>query len=181
MATEDGEYIILEQPTILGWRTTNISTKETKDLELVRDMAEMRYMGMLDSQTEEGINIIDDDDKMIFVEFGAYSKKIFFTAQTNYHEENIFVVNIPRSRHGEPACVAAKQKELRDYKNFEVFDVVDSEEASNKIIATEWVLIEKEKHDGTKVTKARLCLRGDMERVTNSQKDVPEDPTVHCG
>ena len=102
--------------------------------------------------------------KMIFVEFGAYSKKVFFTVQANYHEENVFVVNIPRSRHGEPACVAAKQKELRDYKNFEAFDLVDSEEASNNIIATEWVLIEKEKHDGTKVTKARLCLRGDMEK-----------------
>ena len=71
VATEEGEYIILEQPTILGWRTTNLSTKETKDLELVRDMAEMRYMGMLDSQTEEGINIVDDDNKIVFVKFGA--------------------------------------------------------------------------------------------------------------
>ena len=81
---------------------------------------------MLDSQTEEGINIINHDNQLVFVDFGAYSKKIFFTAQANYHEESVFVVNIPRSRHGEPACVAAKQKELRDYKNFEVFDVVDS-------------------------------------------------------
>ena len=177
VATEEGEYIILEQPTILGWRTTNLSTKETKDLELVRDMAEMRYMGMLDSQTEEGINIVDDDNKMVFVKFGAYSKKIFFTAQANYHEENVFVVNIPRSRHGEPACVAAKQKELRDYKNFEVFDVVDSDEATNNIIATEWVLIEKEKHDGTKVTKARLCLRGDMEKSLHTI--CRESPTVN--
>ena len=114
---------------------------------------------------------------MVFIEFGAYSKKVFFTAQTNYHEENVFVVNIPRSRHGEPACVAAKQKELRDYKNFEVFDVVDSEEASNNIIATEWVLIEKEKHDGTKVTKARLCLRGDMEKSLHTI--CRESPTVN--
>ena len=53
------------------------------------------------------------------------------------------MVNIPRSRHGEPACVAAKQKELRDYENFEVFDVVDNDEATDNIIATEWVLIEK--------------------------------------
>ena len=39
--------------------------------------------------------------------------------------------------------MAAKRKELRDYENFEVFEVVDSKEASNNVIATEWVLIEK--------------------------------------
>ena len=38
----------------------------------------------------------------MFVEFGDhYNKKIFFTALVNYHEEQVFVVNIPRSRHGE--------------------------------------------------------------------------------
>ena len=177
VASDDGDYIILEQPTILGWSTTNINTKETKDLELVRDMAEMRYLGRFDSKTEEGIFITDDDNKVVFIEFGAYCKKIFFTAQTNYHEENVFVVNIPRSRHGEPACVAAKQKELRDYENFEVFEVVDSKEASNNVIATEWVLIEKEKHDGTKVTKARLCLSGDMEKSLHTI--CRESPTVN--
>ena len=73
--------------------------------------------------------------------------------------------------------MAAKQKELRDYENFEVFEVVGSEEASNNIIATEWVLIEKEKHDGTKVTKARLCLRGDMEKSLHTI--CRESPTVN--
>ena len=62
VASDDGDYIILEQPTILGWSTTNINTKETKDLELVRDMAEMRYLGRFDSKTEEGIFITDDDN-----------------------------------------------------------------------------------------------------------------------
>ena len=60
VVSDDGDYIILEQPTILGWNTTNINTKETKDLELVRDMAEMRYLGKFDSSTEEGIFIIND-------------------------------------------------------------------------------------------------------------------------
>ena len=92
-------------------------------------------------------------------------------------EESVSVVNIPRSRHGKPACVDAKQKELRNHKNFEVFDGVDSNEATDKIIATGWVLIEKEKHDGTKVTKARLCLRGDMEKSLH--KICRESPTVN--
>ena len=62
VVTEKGEYLTLEKPTIMGWRTVNIDTKETKDLELVKDMAEMRYIGMLDSQTEEGVNIVNDDN-----------------------------------------------------------------------------------------------------------------------
>ena len=35
VVSDEGDYIILEQPTILGWNTTNINTKETKDLALV--------------------------------------------------------------------------------------------------------------------------------------------------
>ena len=52
----------------------------------------MRYLGRFDSKTEEGIFITDDDNKVVFIEFGAYCRKVFFTAQTNYHEENVFVV-----------------------------------------------------------------------------------------
>ena len=116
VVTEEGEYLTLEKPTIMGWSTVNIHTKERKDLELVKDMTGMRYIGMLDRQTKEGVNIVNDDNQLVFVEEGAYSKKIFFTAQVNYHEESVFVVNIPRSRHDEPPCVDAKQKELRYYK-----------------------------------------------------------------
>ena len=162
VVTEEGECLTLEKPTFMGWSTVNIHTKERRDLELVKDITGMRYIGMLHSQTKEGINIVNDDNQIVFVEEGAYNKKIFFTAQVNYHEESAFVVNIPRSRHDEPACVDAKQKELRDYKNFDVFDVVDTDEATDNIIATDWVLIEKEKQDGTKVIKARFCLKGDM-------------------
>ena len=87
------------------------------------------------------------------------------------------MVNIPKSRYDEPACVEAKQKELRDYKNLEVFDVVDIDEATNDIIATEWILIEKEKQDGTKVIKARLCLMGNMKESLH--KICNEVPTVN--
>ena len=71
VATEKGEYLTLEKPTITGGRTVNICTKETKDLELVKDMA--GYIGMLDSQTEEGVNIVNDNNQLVFVEIGAYS------------------------------------------------------------------------------------------------------------
>ena len=173
---DSGNYLTLVKPTVNGWTTQNVNTKEERNLELIKDMADMRFIGTLESETEEGINVINVNDERIFVEHGAYTKRIFFTAVTNYHEEQVFVVNIPRSRHTEPACIAAKQKELRDYEHYEVFDVVDYPDSDN-IISTEWVLVEKEKLDGTKVTKARLCLRGDQERALHS---IPrESPTVN--
>ena len=36
VASNDGDYISLEQPTIIGWSTTNLNTRETKDLESVK-------------------------------------------------------------------------------------------------------------------------------------------------
>ena len=120
--------------------------------------------------------MVDTNKEQTFVEFGAYNKKVFFTAVSNYHEDQVYVVNIPRSKHREPACVTAKQKELRDYDNFEVFEVVDMPDNDN-IISTEWVLVEKEKMDGTKVVKARLCIRGDQEKALFN---IPRDsPTVN--
>ena len=171
-----GNYLTLVKPTPTGWTTQNINTKAERDLELIRDMVDMRFIGSLESETEEGINVINLNNEQAFVEFGDYSKKVFFTALTNYHEDQVYVVNIPRSKHGEPACVAAKAKELRDYENFEVFEVVDRPDSDN-IISTEWVLVEKEKQDGTKVTKARLCIRGDQEQALHN---IPrESPTVN--
>ena len=58
----------------------------------------------------------------------------------------------------ENQCVAAKMKELKDYENYEVFEVVDESEATRNVISTEWVLVEKERQDGSKIIKSRLCL-----------------------
>ena len=171
-----GNYLVLVKATPTGWTVQNISTKVEQDLELVKDMADMRFIGLLEGETQEGINIVNPNNERVFVEYGAYNKRVFFTAVANYHEEQVYVVNIPRSKHGEPACVAAKQKELKDYDNFEVFEVVDMPDSDN-IISTEWVLVEKEKMDGSKVIKARLCLRGDQERALHN---IPrESPTVN--
>ena len=173
---DSGNYLSLVKPTPTGWTVQSISTKEERNLDLLRDMVDMRFIGSLESEEEEGINVVDTNKEQTFVEFGAYNKKVFFTAVSNYHEEQVYVVNIPRSKHREPACVTAKQKELRDYDNFEVFEVVDMPDSDN-IISTEWVLVEKEKMDGTKVVKARLCIRGDQEKALFN---IPRDsPTVN--
>ena len=55
VVTEEGKYLTLDKPTTIGWSTVNIHTKEREDLELVKDMIGMRYIGMLDSQTKEGV------------------------------------------------------------------------------------------------------------------------------
>ena len=145
---EAGNYLKLIKPTNLGWTVRNISSKTTTDLELVKHMADMRFIGELGDHTEEGINIVNPQGQKVFVEYGNYNKKIFFTAPVNYHEESTYVVNIPRSCHGEPECVAAKKKELKDYESYKVFEVVQDSEANNNVIATKWVLVEKEKPDG---------------------------------
>ena len=67
--------------------------------------------------------------------------------QTNAEKEKeadiVMVVNIPRSRHGEEKCVEAKARELRDFADFDVYDIVDIPKDAN-VIGTEWVLVEKE-------------------------------------
>ena len=57
-----------------------------------------------------------------------------------------------------------------------MLDMVDKDNATDNIIATEWVPIKKEEHDRTKETKARLCLRGDMKKSLH--KICGESPTV---
>ena len=84
---------------------------------------------------------------------------------------------IPRSRNNNQACVDAKQKELRKYKKYDVFEVVDIEDATDNIIATDWVLTEKERQDGTKVIEAKFCLIGDVEELLH--KIRRKAPTVN--
>ena len=67
----------------------------------------------------------------------------------------------------EPECVAAKNKELLNWKEFGVYRVV--EDVGQKTINTNWVLVRKDSG-----VKARLCIRGDQEPDKDSiQTDSP--------
>ena len=176
MATEEGDYQVLEKPTFTGWTVKDLHTKERRNLDLIKEMTEMLYIGRLHDQTEDGIHIINDEDQIIFLEKGAYNKKIFFTTKANYQEDSVFVVNVPRSKHGEPACVKAKQDELRQYENLNAFEVIDISEAESKVIATEWTIIEEQDPVGVKKIKARLCLVGNMKESLH--KICKQIPTV---
>lgn len=171
-----GNYMTLVRPTSTGWTVRNVSSKQESDVELVKEMVDMRYVGFLEEETADGVFVTNLNNEKTFVRHGDYNSKVFFTSFAEYEEEKTYVINIPRSRHGEPDCVAAKQKELRDFKNYDVYEIVEKPNNKN-IIGTEWVLVEKDKPDGSKVTKARLCLRGDQEAGIHQ---IPrESPTVN--
>ena len=72
---------------------------------------------------------------------------------------------IPRARHNEPVCVKAKRREITNYKKYDVVEIIDIEEATNNIITTDWILVEKEKQDGSKTIEARMCLAGQVEEL----------------
>ena len=175
LADQKGNYLTLIKPTSLGWTVENVNTKQREDLELVKDMVSMRFIGVLERADPEGI-FVSHNGRKVYLDYGDYTKKVFFTAQVNYHEEQVFVINIPRAQHGDPECVAAKKKELQDFENYDVFEVVDKPDRVN-MIATEWVLVRKDKPDGSTVVKARLCLRGDQEEALH--KIPRESPTVN--
>ena len=62
-------------------------------------------------------------------------------------------------------AVEAKRREIKNYKKYDVVEVVDIEEATNNIISTNWILVEKEKQDGSKTIEARMCLAGQIEEL----------------
>ena len=81
-----------------------------------------------------------------------------------------------RSEHNKPYCIEAKVKEIKNFTDFEVYDVVDIPE-NKDILPTQWVLVQKEDDHGNIITKGRLCIRGDLERNTHL---IPTDsPTIN--
>ena len=88
--------------------------------------------------------------------------------ETNAEEAS--VTNIPRNLHHLQECVDAKDKELKSWEDFEVYEEVA--DRGQKTLRTNWILVRKK--DGV---KARVCVRGDLE----DQKDQirTDSPTVN--
>ena len=85
-------------------------------------------------------------------------------------EEACFAVNIPRWRHGDKRCVEAKESELRNFDDFDVYEVVKDDKQAR--LGTQWVLTERIKA-GKYGVKARLTIRGDQEDTEGIRKDSP--------
>ena len=86
--------------------------------------------------------------------------------------EETFLVTLPRWRHKEERCIAAKEKELQNWVDFGTYEEVKDE--GQKTLGLNWVLVEKIM-DGKVGVKARLTVRGDQEK-----EDLRTDsPTIH--
>ena len=84
-----------------------------------------------------------------------------------------FIVGLPVSKQGTPEVKEAKQTEVRNLMDYDVFEEVSDE--GQETIGSRWVVTEKEKHDGQKLqTKARLVARGFQETL----KPQSDSPTV---
>ena len=96
--------------------------------------------------------------------------EIVAPGKTDAPEENTYVVGIPRYRHGEQACMDAKDKEFESWDNYNVYtEVADTGQIR---LGTNWILTEKVV-DGARIIKARLTIRGDQEETDGIRKDSP--------
>ena len=85
--------------------------------------------------------------------------------------EEALAVVIPRHLHYQSPCIEAKEKELKNWEDFGVFEEVPDE--GQKALGTNWVLVKKI-IDSEEGVKARLCVRGDMEEeVETIRRDSP--------
>ena len=87
---------------------------------------------------------------------------------TDKNKHSVLVTQVPRYRHKDKDVLKAKEKELDKLKQFDTYKEVkeSSLSASQKsnVIASTWSVVNK----GTSsdpVIKARLCARGDLEKV----------------
>ena len=108
--------------------------------------------------------------------FGVFLDQVQFeviaenSVSDDTHEE-VNVVFIPAYRHLEAEVIQAKQVELQNWKDMEVYEEV--EDQGQKVISTRWVITEKI-CEGQKGAKARLVSRG-----FEDEDQVPSDsPTA---
>ena len=69
---------------------------------------------------------------------------------------------IPRAEYHKPEIQAAMQSEISKFENFEAFEEVD--DIGQKRIPIRWVISEQKVDGKNQPYKARLCMRGDLEK-----------------
>ena len=87
---------------------------------------------------------------------------------TDKNKHSVLVTQVPRYRHKDKDVLKAKEKELDKLKQFDTYKEVKESKLSSgqraNLIASTWSVVNK----GTSsdpVIKARLCARGDLEKV----------------
>ena len=76
----------------------------------------------------------------------------------SFSEMCTYTIELPASQHGRPEVKADKMNEIRNLKDYDTFEEVQDE--GQERIGSQWVVTEKEKHDGQKqACKARIVGR----------------------
>ena len=97
----------------------------------------------------------------------------WLTVENNecYDDIAVYAVEVPTKEHKRMEVVEAKEKELQNLFNYDVFEEV--EDKGQERIGSRWVITQKEKADGQKtVFKGRLVARGFQEKES-PQSDSP--------
>ena len=74
--------------------------------------------------------------------------------------DDVYVVHIDRKHWHKPEVQEAMKKELSNFSNFDVYDLV--EDKGQHFITSGWVIVEKEK-EGSRIIKARCVIHGNQE------------------
>lgn len=116
-------------------------------------------------------NIENEHGEKYSIDFDKISQWELLEPETEPTEE-VNVVIISKDRHNNSDVLAAKQRELDRWKQFNVYDAVPDEGQLH--ITTTWVVTEKV-IDSQQTIKARLVARGFQEDFDQNV----ESPTVH--
>ena len=171
----EGNYLELLHSQGDVWRAKNIATAEEVNLDLIKDISAMRFIGKF-ANSEDGITADTAEGVQTLYTKEDFKQSVFVASEVEHSDEVTFVVNIPRYKHGEAHCVEAKKKELQDFIDFDVYDRVPKPKDA-KLLGCNWVLVRKELPDGSWKTKARLTIMGNKE---DCKADILSDsPTAN--
>ena len=103
-------------------------------------------------------------------QLGELEKITVEEVSDNVEEVETYAVNVPYWRYHEKECRKAIKEELEKFDGFNVYEEVPDD--GQKALGCRFVLTEKFKDD-KKITKARLCIRGDQEDTGSIRTDSP--------
>ena len=129
------------------------------------------YMNIVNENTDDLLGIHLDKVKYEVIDTDATNveKVGFDTAKYPTQNEEVNVTSIPYSEHNSPKVRQAKEKELENWKSFDVYTEVP--DIGQKTISTRWVVTKKDICDQESI-KARLVVRG-FEEESQIQSDSP--------
>ena len=140
-----------------------LTRSKSKGLRFI-DSTEMASYWIKDSGKLDFKNKRKLEEKLEWIDEDEPEFNLFFMNE-------IFVIELPVREHGRKEVLEAKEKEIQNLRNYEVFEEVQY--VGQETIGTRWVITMKEDHDGQKTKyKARLVAQGYKE-LEKAQSDSP--------